>query len=130
MQDVMMRLKDWGCNVDEALERMAGDREFFLSLLEDLLKESLFSKLGEDLHRGDVRGAFEKAHTLKGVLGNFSLQPMYTEICQIVEILRSGTLEGAAAHYERLMKLYGELPALLHPKAADCYNQSSYTEIC
>ncbi len=38
---------------------------------------------------GDLTGAFEAAHTLKGVAGNLGLTPLYEAVCAIVEPLRS-----------------------------------------
>lgn len=36
----------------------------------------------------DYTAAFEAAHTLKGVVGNMGLTPLYQAVCEIVEPLR------------------------------------------
>ena len=40
------------------------------------------------LHLVDLDGAFEAAHTLKGVAGNLGLTPLYRSVCAVVEPLR------------------------------------------
>ncbi|MEA4911292.1 MAG: Hpt domain-containing protein [Oscillospiraceae bacterium] len=114
MRNVMMRLASWGCDTKAALERMADDRDFYLTLLGELLADPLFSQLRRALDCGDVKEAFETAHTLKGVLGNLSLTPMYAQICEIVELLRSGTTQGVEPHYEELMRLFEQLRSILN----------------
>ena len=115
MQDQLARLEQWGCDTKAALERMANDEAFFLSLLEELMDDPLFVQLKQALDAADVKTAFEKAHTLKGVLGNLSLMPMYAQICEIVEPLRKGTMQGVGSHYDTMMELFERLRAALHP---------------
>lgn len=111
--EIIESLISWGCDVPGALPRFIGNRDFYCRMLAMVPDEESFAKLGACLAAGDVRAAFEAAHTLKGVLGNMGLTPMYDEACAIVEPLRAGTLEGTPDHYETLMRQNEKLGKLL-----------------
>jgi len=100
--EALKDLAEWGCDIQGALSRLLNSRDFYFRLLPSVLTEPSFDALNAALERKDVSGAFESAHTLKGVLGNLGLTPMYQEACGAVELLRAGTLEGVGAHYEAL----------------------------
>ena len=100
--EALMELAEWGCDIRGALNRLLNSKDLYFRLLPSVLTESSFDALGAALEEKDVRGAFESAHTLKGVLGNLGLTPMYGEACKAVELLRAGTLEGVDPLYETL----------------------------
>lgn len=104
MKQFMEKLSAWGCDVEEALERFIDDEEFYLSCLKMTTEDSGFEQLGEALKEGDVLKAFDSAHTLKGVLANVGLTPMFDIIVQIVEPLRAGQMENLMPVYEELLQ--------------------------
>lgn len=114
---IIERLIRWGCDVPGALPRFIGDRDFYCRMLALVPGEENFEKLGAALAAEDVKGSFEAAHTLKGVLGNMGLTPLYEEACAIVEPLRAGKLDGTRAHYELLMRKKEEFEKLIHSEA-------------
>ena len=84
-------LREYGANVDEGLARCFNNADFYLKLVGMLGNEKGFDKLEEALGKNDLDAAFEAAHALKGVLGNLSLTPAYTQVSEITELLRSRT---------------------------------------
>lgn len=111
---LLLRLmNEWGCSMDKAMERLLGDKELYLSMLKETVQDASFSELYAALDSGDVDKAFEKAHLLKGVLGNLELTPMYRAICPMVEILRSGTIRGTEIWRAELERRFGELERIL-----------------
>ena len=66
-------------------------------------------KLGAALEAGDVKPAFEAAHSLKGVYANLSLTPVFDPMAELTEILRAGSLDGTAALFEAFKGKYAEL---------------------
>ena len=63
-----------------------------------------FAGLGEALAAKDVDTAFRHAHTLKGLIANMGLTPLYDLAVQIVEPLRAGQCqEELSGLYQRLM---------------------------
>ena len=84
-------LRDYGANVDAGLERCMGNEAFYLRLVDMVKSEKGFDNLESGLSAHDLKAAFEAAHSLKGVLGNLSLTPLYEPISEITELLRSQT---------------------------------------
>ena len=96
---ILERLTELGCDVSGALPRFLGKREFYCRLLAQVPEEENFESLGAALAAGDAKAAFERAHALKGVLGNMGLTPMYDEACAIVGSLGGGRRGGAQDAY-------------------------------
>lgn len=110
---LLEELKNWGCDIDGALERFVGDEELYKTCLYTVLDDKAFSGLGEALYAGQVKEAFDYAHTLKGVLANMGLTPMYDITVRIVEPLRTGDAEGLFALYEELLQAKSVLAAMV-----------------
>ena len=66
------RLLAAGVQVDEALERFMGNEALMMRFLLRFPGDGNFSLLRQAMARGDVSGAFEAAHALKGVTGNLA----------------------------------------------------------
>ena len=108
MDRKLERLRDWGCDVDGALERMLDDEEFYLECLSMLMEDEGFDALSAALEQGDVSTAFDRAHALKGVLANLGLTPLFEQVEKIVEPLRAGIMDGLLPENRTLqdMKVY------------------------
>ena len=85
------KLNDFGANTSEGLSRCYGNEMLYLRLVGMIPAEANFDKLQDALQSGDLDGAFEAAHALKGVLGNLSLTPMYQVCSEMTELLRART---------------------------------------
>ena len=106
-------LRDWQCDVDGAMERFLDDEGLYTSCLQAVLEDKAFAGLGEALEAHEVEQAFDYAHTLKGVLANMGLTPMFDIAVRIVEPLRGGSDEGLMPVYEELLRARGHLAELL-----------------
>lgn len=113
MMNVLDDLRDWGCDVEGALERFVGDEELYRVCLNTVLSDKAFAGLGGALQAGDVQEAFDHAHTLKGVLANMGLTPMYDITVDLVEPLRAGNADNLLPVYERLMEAKEKLTDIL-----------------
>lgn len=81
-------------NYQEALGRLMKDaliQRFVLKFLQD----PSFEQLVEKMAQGDIDGAFQAAHTLKGVCKNMAFTKLADSSSQITEILRNGNLAAA-----------------------------------
>jgi len=97
MQDV---LREYGADVDGALQRMMNDEDFYAECICGFLEDDAFPLLKQTLDRADYTAAFEYAHALKGVAANLGLTPVYRAVCDITEPLRAKT----AADYDGLFR--------------------------
>ena len=84
-------LRAYGANVDEGLGRCMNNESFYLRLVDMVKNEQGFDTLEQAIAAGDLKAAFEAAHSLKGVLGNLSLTPLFDPINEITELLRAET---------------------------------------
>ena len=84
-------LKELGANTDEGLKRCLNNEEFYLRLVKMSREDKTFLELKDALERNDLDDAFERAHALKGVLGNVSLTNILEPVKEITEDLRSRT---------------------------------------
>ncbi len=98
------KLRDWGCAVDEALSRVVDDRELYRDCLIMFAEDEGFSTLGKQLDDKNLQGAFDTAHTIKGVSGNLGLTPIFDTISKIVEPLRIGKDTNTAENYAKLLE--------------------------
>ena len=73
-------LRQYGANVEEGVSRCAGNEAFYLRLAEIIKNEQGFDRLENAIRGGQLREAFEAAHSLKGVLGNLAITPLYVRL--------------------------------------------------
>lgn len=83
-----------GVDLHTVLDRFLGREDLYEKFLVKFLADDNFSKLEEAVKREDAENAFIAAHTLKGVTGNLGLDGIMDPLIPVVEILRSGKLEG------------------------------------
>lgn len=113
MSTLLEALKEWGCDVDGAMERLMGDEGLYQTCLHSVMEDKNFAGLCDALNQRKVEQAFEYAHTLKGVLANMGLTPMYDTVVQIVEPLRKGNDENLLPVCEELLQEKEKLGKLL-----------------
>lgn len=103
MADFKQCFDAYGANYKQTLDRFMGNEKMYLKFLNMLFKDQSVNQLGDALAQGDLKAAFEAAHTLKGVSANLGLTPLFDAVCEIVEPLR-GKDEGTD-----YMALYGQI---------------------
>ncbi len=85
------KLRQLGCDIDEALERFMGDEQLYFICFDDLLSDENLDRLGDALRCKDYENAFHYAHMLKSVYANMGMTPLYNDCVAIVEPLRAGS---------------------------------------
>ena len=106
-------LETAGVNVDEVLGRFMNNEALAMKFLCRFPGDENFSKLMQAMDRQDATGAFEAAHTLKGVAGNLSIQNLFQQVSALVEDLRTGDLAAAAGKMPPLEEEYARVLAAL-----------------
>ena len=106
------KLKEYGADVEEAVERCMGREDFYLMLVGKVISDTRLSLLEAQLDQKDLAAAFETAHALKGLYANLSLSPLTKPVSEITELLRNRTdtdyselLSEAKTQYEKLCSL-------------------------
>ncbi len=107
-------LQNWGCDVEDALERFVGDKDLYVMCMNLFVDDGSFEALGNAINSGDDKAAFEAAHTLKGVAGNVSATPLFTQIDYVTEKLRKGEMNGVQEEYAQILNLRDSLKAILN----------------
>ena len=82
-------LKELGADIVNGVARCAGDEGFYLKMVAMSLGDDSFEKLKEAVESGSLDEAFERAHALKGVLGNVGLTGLFEPIAEMTEELRA-----------------------------------------
>ena len=78
----------YGADYNSTMARFMGKEAMYLKFLDMLFKDDNLEKLGTALEQQDYEAAFAAAHTLKGVVGNMGLTPLFNAVCAIVESFR------------------------------------------
>lgn len=106
-------LESIGVDVDAALERMVGDEDLYAKLLEMFLDDGSLEMLESTFSDGDIEGAFNAAHSIKGTAGNLGLDDITEPIIPMVEILRAGNSDGVSKLIDRTQAKYDELKTVV-----------------
>lgn len=94
MNEFQEKFETYGGDYPTTMGRFMGNEAMYLRLLDMLFQDESLCQLGAALETGDIKSAFEAAHTLKGAVGNMGLTPLYQAVCAIVEPLRTGEQRG------------------------------------
>lgn len=106
---LLEELKDLGANIDEGLERLGGNQALYERLLGSFLKTMETHRLAADFDAGDLAGAIEKTHAIKGTSGNLSITPLYEAYTDIVALLREEKPEEAREVLVKILPVQEEI---------------------
>lgn len=106
------KLKQFGADADEGLQRCMNNEAFYLKMISRFLEDKTFDKLKANIESGNLEEAFKAAHALKGVLGNLSLTPLYKVIYEVTELLRNQTKCDYGPYLAKYEALYQNLTSL------------------
>lgn len=109
--------ENYGGDYTATMARFMNNETMYMKFLTMLFKDDNLDKLSEAIKNNDLNSAFEAAHTLKGVVANMGLTPMYDAVNVIVEPLRSrkedpeypAMLEKIQTEYARVVELHQQL---------------------
>lgn len=105
-------LKALGANTEEGLARCMNNEDFYLRLVKMALADDGYARLRAAVEAHDLDEGFERAHALKGMLGNVSLTNLVEPVIEMTEALRaredrdySGLLDKMDEELEKLRAL-------------------------
>lgn len=83
------KLEDFGANPKDGLSRCINNQELYFRLINKLVDDMTFDNLKMMIEKKNYDKAFELSHSLKGVLANLSLTPLYDIVYELTEKLRN-----------------------------------------
>ena len=72
-----------GIDYEDGLRRMSGNEALYHKFLKKFLQDTSMIRLKDCLREGDMQGAYEAAHTLKGTSGTLGMYEL-AECCDAV----------------------------------------------
>ncbi len=106
------KLRAFGANVDEGLQRCVNNEAFYLMLIDKSIRDPAFDKLSEAAEKEDYERGFEIAHALKGVAANLALTPISVPLGEITELFRNKVKADYGAYVRTIIAKRDELLAL------------------
>lgn len=88
-------LKELGVDTDDGLKRFMNNAPLYEKMLKKLPKHVRELEVMPCFECDDYKKALENAHTLKGVMGNLSISPLYVAYTDIVTLLREDNPDSA-----------------------------------
>ena len=106
-------LKQFGADVDDGLSRCMGNEAFYFKLIGKVVEDKNFQALEDAVAAKDLDKAFDAAHSLKGVLGNLALTPVYEPVYEITELLRERKDIDYSEYLKTISEKRSELASLI-----------------
>lgn len=104
MTEKLEKLREYGAEVDEALQRFMNNEALYVKCLNIFLTDDNLPLLAKAMSDKNYDQAFFAAHALKGVMLNLSLTPLYNTVVPLVEALRHKEYDGIEAKYQIFLK--------------------------
>lgn len=77
-----------GINYQSGVVRFGGQEQLFEKYLKKFITDREFAGLCAAMEEEDYETAFKSAHTLKGMIGNLSIDGLFEILAPLVEMLR------------------------------------------
>ena len=106
MGTLVEKVREYGADVDGAMERFLDDEDLYEKCLLTFVDDESFAGVKNALENKDYEQAFNCAHTLKGVAANLGLTPLYDAIVGIVEPLRAKDYSNLDSQYLAVAEAY------------------------
>lgn len=106
-------LSEIGIDLESALKRFLNNEALLEKFFKKFLQDPNYQALLSAVEAGNCEDAFRAGHSLKGVAGNLSLQPLFECTRTQVDFFRNGDFENGAAMMPEVTRLYNEITAAL-----------------
>lgn len=107
------KLNEFGVNTNEGLERCLNNKDLYFRLINKLILDESFFDLKEEIEKKNFELAFQISHSLKGVLGNLAITPLYKIIYELTELLRAKKDIDYKGYIDELLNKRNELESVI-----------------
>lgn len=111
--DLFEELKKYGVDVEEGIDRMAGNAGLYRQMLAKFSEMARAFSADVDFEAGDIAETADQVHALKGTAGNLSVVPLYEAYTKILALLRGGDPKKAKAAYEEILPIQDKIVACI-----------------
>ena len=112
-EELRKRLMQAGADIDGALERFMGNEGLYTRFARGFREDMNYDALLKAMEAGDVKAAFNAAHTLKGAAANMGLDTLSKAADDIVQAARAGNTGDIPALFDICRSEYGKIRALI-----------------
>ncbi len=106
-------LKELGVDVEDAVQRFMGNEGLFTRMVKKLPPSIKDLHVVDYVEKGDYETALNNAHTLKGVMGNLSVTPLFNAYNDAVALLRENKPEEAKKRVEEIFPVQEQIVACI-----------------
>ena len=106
-------LNNLGAETADGLARCMNNETFYFRLIGIGIKDANFELLREKIRNGDLAGAFESAHALKGVMANLALTNISAPVSVLTEELRAREEKDYMPQVEAILAERDKVAALI-----------------
>lgn len=110
---MVSELKELGVDVEDALQRFMGNEGLFNRMIKKLPNAAKDLHVIDFFESGDYETALNNAHTLKGVMGNLSITPLFNAYNDAVNLLRENKPEEAKKRVEEILPVQEQIIACI-----------------
>ena len=112
--DILTELKNFGVDIDDAMNRFMNNEGLYKKMLLKLPPNIEKLPVLSLIETGDNEGALANAHTLKGIMGNLSITPLYEGYTKIVDLFRAGKPQEAQSVLESILPVQEDIVACIN----------------
>ena len=106
---MVSELQELGADVNDAMQRFMNNASLYERMLGKLPATVNDKPVMEFIEAGDIKTAIENAHTLKGVMGNLSVTPLYKAYTEITNLLREDKPHEAKKVLEQCLPIHEQV---------------------
>ncbi|NCD04743.1 MAG: Hpt domain-containing protein [Spirochaetia bacterium] len=106
MEEKLNKLKNWGCDINGALDRFLNDKDLYYECLSMFVEDQNFAALKLHINDANQKKPFSYVHTLKGVAGNLGISPLFESLSELCEALRNNEYDPNSGLFERTVVDY------------------------
>lgn len=107
-EELLDKLRDMDAEVDDCIERLMGDKEFYFECLRKFPENQNIIELRNAVDAGDCEKAEKEVHTLKGVALNLGFLPLVDVCMDMLLDFRSGKKESGLAQIDDVEDCFKE----------------------
>ncbi len=113
MSELMEKMKQFGADTTGILSRFLDNEALYAACMQVFRQDPNYAALGAAIEQSDYATALDYAYTLKGVVANLGLTPLFDILERIILALRMHTYDDLAAQYALLRGEMERLDAIL-----------------